>query len=415
MKEKKAIINKMSYSFSKLLFMSFFIYREVLSNNLFNGNGIIMWGLLIGALLFNIIAIGKRNFFNKEYIGLWLFIVFVFASGYFVAVDFEIVKTWGISLAVSLIAVYLILSYSNTDGKIDSCLNILIITSLSAVIVTRVSGGINLVRMSISNTANSNALGVMMLFSIAMCIYRINTTEKRFKKLLPWILVSFVFAYYMISTASKKAILGTIILLVFWMIFSLPKQFSGSALLKWVLAVGVVAILMFVFYTWFKSNNYERFKYVIDRMTAIRDDESTQERSELMKAAWHVFLQHPVFGVGLNNFSYYNSYRTYSHSTYFELLSCTGIIGTVLFFVPVISIIRNLKEKKDYYKHNDNSTYIQTEYMLIVMAVVLFIYISQIAIYSFIHIYVLTVLLAYSRLNNPNVRLSRIRITFGKQ
>ena len=49
--------------------------------------------------------------------------------------------------------------------------------------------------------------------------------------------------------------------------------------------------------------------------------------------AWNCFLQHPFWGIGVNNFRYYAYAQTYSHNTYVELLASSGIIGTLPFIV----------------------------------------------------------------------------------
>lgn len=411
----KNFSKKISGIISKVFFSVFFIYREILSNNLFNGNGLIMWGLLIASLLFNFFAVGFKWDGNSDYLWFWLFIIYTIVSGMYVAKNTGLVSTWGTSFIISLIAFYLVLSYSKSDGHIDASINILIIVALAAIVVTRATGGMDLVRVSMSESANANSLGVMMMFAIAAVIYKINNAKKRLIEITPLVVLTLVFVYYMISTVSKKAILGTVILLLLWMFFCLPKQFSGSILTKWLLSVSIVILVLLGFYIIFKNKEIERYKYIYDRISGIQSDESTKERMALIREAWKIFLDHPVVGVGLNNCRYYIDIReTYSHSNYLELLSCTGLIGTFLFFKPVFSIIKNTVSKRNYHKKTRNNIFVQSEYMIIIMAVILFIYISQIAIYDFTHIYMLAIMCAYSQINNPKIKTRHIRIVIGR-
>ena len=58
--------------------------------------------------------------------------------------------------------------------------------------------------------------------------------------------------------------------------------------------------------------------------------------------AFRVFLLHPIFGVGIDNYSLYSSFGLYAHSTILELLAGTGIFGTILFLCPYFSVIKTL-------------------------------------------------------------------------
>jgi putative inorganic carbon (hco3(-)) transporter len=72
-------------------------------------------------------------------------------------------------------------------------------------------------------------------------------------------------------------------------------------------------------------------------------------------AAWHVFLDYPILGVGPGHFSEYYSlpycnrvglieqlkkYR--GHNLYFETLAETGILGLVSFMAVILAIMRGL-------------------------------------------------------------------------
>jgi O-antigen ligase len=54
----------------------------------------------------------------------------------------------------------------------------------------------------------------------------------------------------------------------------------------------------------------------------------------MKKDALALFVQHPIMGIGLNNFKYTARFGTYAHSDVYELPCCLGIVGTVLYYVP---------------------------------------------------------------------------------
>jgi putative inorganic carbon (hco3(-)) transporter len=84
-------------------------------------------------------------------------------------------------------------------------------------------------------------------------------------------------------------------------------------------------------------------------------DTSVVRRYVLNVAAWHVFLDHPILGVGPGHFSEYYSvpysnhvglieqlkkYR--GHNLYFETLAETGILGLASFMVVILAVMHGL-------------------------------------------------------------------------
>lgn len=84
-------------------------------------------------------------------------------------------------------------------------------------------------------------------------------------------------------------------------------------------------------------------------------DGSIAKRYELSLAAWHVFLDHPVLGVGPGHFAEYYSipygnrvglvelWKKYrGHNLYFETLAETGILGLASFLAIIVAIMAGL-------------------------------------------------------------------------
>jgi putative inorganic carbon (hco3(-)) transporter len=83
-------------------------------------------------------------------------------------------------------------------------------------------------------------------------------------------------------------------------------------------------------------------------------DESFRGRTSENLAAWQMFLDHPILGVGLNNYSEY--YQDYSRgigldnrreardpaSLYLQLLADQGLVGTFVFLAMVTWVFVNL-------------------------------------------------------------------------
>jgi len=68
-------------------------------------------------------------------------------------------------------------------------------------------------------------------------------------------------------------------------------------------------------------------------------------RFSMYNEAYILFNLHPLFGVGLGNFEVVSSFGTFSHSTYAELISTTGLFGSICFALTYFSIGTKLLSK----------------------------------------------------------------------
>jgi putative inorganic carbon (HCO3(-)) transporter len=83
----------------------------------------------------------------------------------------------------------------------------------------------------------------------------------------------------------------------------------------------------------------------------VLDDDTIQGRLTLYEAALLLFSQHPVIGVGLTNFGQllprvivWNYENLAAHNTYLQVLAENGVIGFLLFFIPLFYLLyRNFR------------------------------------------------------------------------
>ena len=114
----------------------------------------------------------------------------------------------------------------------------------------------------------------------------------------------------------------------------------------------------------------------------------TETRRKLLYAdSLTFFLASPIIGIGFNQYRFWSPYSTYSHSSYAEVLSCGGIIGTLIFFVPLLTcLFRYIKlafQKKPF-----DEMY-RIRMVALLFACELFIGVGQIFIYEMLHLLVL--------------------------
>ena len=147
---------------------------------------------------------------------------------------------------------------------------------------------------------------------------------------------------------------------------------------------------------------------IIDRMNELLNVLDTGEgdgeaRIYLYEEAWKLFLQHPIFGVGYANFGPMH-YGVYTHSTYAEILSCTGLMGFIPFVCYYLYISRELKKGV----RLDNAKRVSTNHHLVLAFIVLLLLgIGEILIYKIKYFVVFGILAGQFYLNKEQTMLQQ--------
>ena len=157
----------------------------------------------------------------------------------------------------------------------------------------------------------------------------------------------------------------------------------------------IVSVCVFA-YQWYQSEYKEAFEFMMYRMGLLGEGNSDSKRFEFIIEALKVFVENPIFGVGINNFRYYNPIeQTYSHCFYTEVLACTGLGGAVIFVYPIYKAAKRVfKCNRDIMSHKKLSA--QGKYILCMLGVFLFINMTQIAFYEFNLMFFIMIFISYA-------------------
>ena len=214
-----------------------------------------------------------------------------------------------------------------------------------------------LTRVGEANTGrwNANDIGIMASIGILIAIVLFRDTNRVMKLLL---IFSIPFLLYLdIMAASRKAILMLVICLCGMRILNNPTKVVKNILF---IAVCVCLTMYLIFEVPFF---YELIGWRMEGMVAllrgdtIYADSSAITRSLMLQSAMNVFYSNPIFGVGLDNFRFFNAVRlTYSHNNFAEIAADLGIIGFVVYYwIFVYVIFDYLKSRK---KHEEIKTFL---------------------------------------------------------
>jgi hypothetical protein len=92
----------------------------------------------------------------------------------------------------------------------------------------------------------------------------------------------------------------------------------------------------------------------------IEIDKSTETRKEFLGEAFTVFLKNPLNGIGIDGFKYVNRYQfTWAENNFLELLADLGIFGMIIYYMPHLKIILELKRRIKKKKNIDISLLVE--------------------------------------------------------
>lgn len=236
---------------------------------------------------------------------------------------------------------------------------------------------------------NPNYLGLVMLVAVMAVVYDYERFIKRIWIYLPMVIA---FTAVIVLSASRKCLICLGVLLIVWLILLIRAISKGQGtktiaslrrsgpVIILILVIGVAIGGIYFFNTFSSTNVYAKF------LKSVNEGEGLNSRMLLYEEAWDMFLSHPIVGVGFDQYRVYSSIGKYSHSAYAEILSCHGLIGMAIFYIPIFSMyIKNLK-----FCIRDRFRDYTAAVILLIFTVELILGIGQIFIYEFFHLLVLT-------------------------
>ena len=341
---------KLSLSIPKFVFFLLYLYLNWYKE-IWGDLPIMLYGSVIALTLSLFLPISdeKYRFFNFQdltgfFIVLFIYGVYSFISGILVCID----RTNFVSSMVTYFS-YLVVLFdccliSKRDGSWNWLLTIMIIVAFICCFQVILWGkpmrnaGATVITMSAINNPNSASL--VMLFGIYGLVVN---SEQRMKYLWLRIPVVLMLFYAIMLTGSRKVLIATSMLLILWLfgiLRNLQTNPNTSESLRTVffILLAVIAVIIFIRRYYVNTEQFERLMRLSDDF----ENPENSSRIGLYQTAFEVWKQHPILGVGFDQYKLYTEYGSYSHSTYAEVLSCTGLIGGAILFSPVLKYTVNI-------------------------------------------------------------------------
>lgn len=251
-----------------------------------------------------------------------------------------------------------------------------------------------LTRIGEANTGrwNANDIGIMTSIGILIAIMLFRDTNRLMKLLL---IFSIPFLLYLdIMAASRKAILMLVICLCGMRILNNPTKVVKNILF---ITVGVSLTMYLIFEVPFF---YELIGWRMEGMVALLRgeptvaDSSSITRAMMLNSAMQTFYDNPIFGVGMNNFRFFNIVRvTYAHNNFAEIAADLGILGLTAYYWIFLYIIKNYLKK---YKLHDE----MRDFLFVIIMVYLMNHMALVTITDMLQCIFICLYTAYSRVGN---------------
>lgn len=188
-----------------------------------------------------------------------------------------------------------------------------------------------------SLNVNENIFGISAAYLFGFLMYAAKKAKWR-KIFIDVMLV--VLLLIILLTGSRKALLMAALFVVAFFLFWSPEKGSTDTVIRIIgLTAACIAAILLVMNVEVLYNAVGNRLESLYRQWILGEDVdgSAITRNNMIAIGLELFLSmNPIFGLGLNNFKYLSGYWTYSHNNYIELLCSLGIVGILVFYVPLI-------------------------------------------------------------------------------
>jgi len=225
---------------------------------------------------------------------------------------------------------------------------------------------------------NANLYALALVLSYVYALNRIIASRSAGIKV--FFLASVPFILYLIGeSGSRKGIIAVVFFGVLVFVLHYKYIMNKSVVTRISIILMFVALVGASSYYISQSKHINRMESVVSALQSrniSKADGSFKERLKLYEYGWKIAVEHPLLGVGLDNFRVVMarnanaSKGVYSHSNMIELLASTGFIGVALYYSIYSSIfLKLIKIKRRYWKSRmdeNRELYITTFALLVI-------------------------------------------------
>lgn len=307
---------------------------------------------------------------NNRYI-LWVVVIYIMIESYYFLLPKYGYFNWDFVLVSGVLQISATLMLMTLRKKEDVIRVVGVACKISLVVILiymYITGGLSLRAIALGDrlgnalSGNVNtvatSLGIMILPTFFLVF-----TEKN--KVISLIIIA-ISSIIMLVTGSKKAVIILMVMLL--MYFWIDRKPLKYLIIPIIGIAGIYALFNVPIL-------YDTVGYRIIDMFAtlgfgqfVTNATSTAMRTSFIEMGMQSFKSVPLFGGGINYFQKANHQIMYSHNNYVEMLNSFGIVGTTLFYLPWIIIIKDTIKKLKQVKTTDEEERKICIYIIVLLA-----------------------------------------------
>lgn len=287
-----------------------------------------------------------------EEVKMWIIYIILSLATVFFAQNSGYAISGIIKFAERLLITITIIKICKEEQSIKFPISLLtcIAVSCALSVITNLSSLHGRLNLETGANVSVNDVGSIMAygcFSVLLFCERAFTNKEFFKVFLKASL-SIVLIIVLFLAGSRKAFYAVLILYTLLILTGTLEIKSPSKFL----AITVVAVGVYIFADRYllpligETSLYSRL-WGTKAAETVASDES---RFDLYYLAIKDFMNHPIWGLGFNNFDYVHG--NYTHSTYAEPIACSGLIG-LFYLVPYARMFKN---QRNLIRYTDKGT-----------------------------------------------------------
>lgn len=290
------------------------------------------------------IFLRRKIVYNKFLLIYFLFIIICLVSCFY-AID----PSSSIAKVQTLILTYVLMlslvNYINTFKRLEYFMKCFVFSGFIVSIYILINGDFTVLERFGSDLGNVNEIGMVICISTVFSLYGFLKKKKYWYMAI--ILTNLIVIFL---TGSRKALMFVVISIVILLIFQENSSKLKSKLMYFIISIVVVLLMFYVIFNVpiFYEILAKRMIYMLNFILgAGTSDASMTERFYMILLGWNWFKAKPLLGYGIDSYKFlYNTVGggrlTYSHNNIIELLIGTGIVGTTLFYLANIIVVKDL-------------------------------------------------------------------------
>jgi putative inorganic carbon (hco3(-)) transporter len=276
----------------------------------------------------------KFNFFTSVLFLLYLWII--------VSAIFSVnsVVSWGRfnSLYINLVPAILLLSFSicsmdNVKICLASMAGFILLLSSKVGFFYSLRGGGHIVNNIDGFVGDNNCFGLSICLALGIITGIMSMIKKKYIKYI--ISIGIILSILTVLYTQSRGAFMTLAIIFLFGILSSKKPVRNFI---------IIAIIVVVGYSILPKDMFSR----LDTVNNLQTDDSAQGRFQMWHNALKYANSHPITGLGIGCYRYYNSImapdgpQLVTHSVYFQVLSELGYVGLLIYLYLIISSLINL-------------------------------------------------------------------------